>query len=90
MDHGSSRVFSLHIALCHLNWISAMSIAQDRRAFLVLAIAQIADQHQKLSLEMATIRGMRREVTWFSASLEDGDPADPFNPAPHRRGVRLE
>ena len=42
---------------------SAMSIAQDRMAFLILAIAQIADQHRKLSLEMATIRGMRRELT---------------------------
>ena len=42
---------------------SAMSIAQDRMAFLILAIAQIADQHRKLSLEMATIREMRRELT---------------------------
>jgi hypothetical protein len=39
-----------------------MSINQARSAFLTLSLAQIVAQRQKLSLEMATIRAMRREL----------------------------
>ena len=39
-----------------------MSIDQARRAFLVLALAQIATERRKLSLEMATIKKMRRQL----------------------------
>jgi hypothetical protein len=41
---------------------SVMSIDQARSDLLTLSLAQIVTQHQKLSLEMATIRGMRREL----------------------------
>jgi hypothetical protein len=41
---------------------SDMSIDQARMAFLALSLAQIATQQQKLSLEISTIRKMRREL----------------------------
>ena len=41
---------------------SVMSIDQARKAVLALSLAQIATQQHKFSLEMATIRGMRREL----------------------------
>ena len=42
---------------------SRLNRPQSKRSLILArALAQIADQHQKLSLEMATIRGMRREI----------------------------
>jgi hypothetical protein len=41
---------------------SAMSTAQARTAFLIASLAKITHQHQKLSLEMAALRGFRREL----------------------------
>jgi hypothetical protein len=42
--------------------MSAPLIDQARQAFLTFSLAKIATQHHKLSLEMATIRGMRRKL----------------------------
>ena len=42
--------------------MSAPLIDQARQTFLTFSLAQIATQHHKLSLEMATIRGMRRKL----------------------------
>ena len=39
-----------------------MSIDQARRVFLALALAQIATERRKLSLEMATIQKIRRQL----------------------------
>jgi hypothetical protein len=50
------------ISLARIFCEPVMSIDQARMAFLALSLAQIATQHHKLSLEMATIRGMRREL----------------------------
>jgi hypothetical protein len=41
---------------------SDMSTDQARMSFLALSLAQIATQQQELSLEISTIRGMRRQV----------------------------
>jgi hypothetical protein len=42
--------------------MSAALIDQARQTFLTFSLAQIATQRHKLSLEMATIRGMRRKL----------------------------
>ncbi len=39
-----------------------MSVDQARMAFLALSLVQVAAQLHKLSLEMATIRAMKREL----------------------------
>lgn len=41
---------------------SVMSIDQARKFLLSLSLAQIAAQHYKISLEMATLQKMRREL----------------------------
>jgi hypothetical protein len=41
---------------------SSMSTTQARTAFLVASLAKILDRRQKLSMEMAALRGLRREL----------------------------
>jgi hypothetical protein len=47
---------------------SDMSTDQARMSFLALSLAQIATQQQELSLEISTIRGMRRELAMKSSA----------------------
>ncbi len=53
-----------------------MSTDQARTAFLVVLLAKIADQRQKLSLEMAAIRGMTRELAVKATSQVQTAAAD--------------
>jgi hypothetical protein len=57
-----------------------MSVAQARTAFLVASLAKIVDQHQKLSVEMAVVRWLRRELAtdvreWSNLADDLGSPS---------------
>jgi hypothetical protein len=54
--------------------MSTVSIDQARQAFLALSLTHLATRQHKLSLEMATVRRMRRQlaVKGFGAEAENG------------------
>lgn len=68
--------------------MSAAATDQARQAFLAFSLAEIVTQHHKLSLEMATIRGMRRKLAM--KSLAQVQKAAAVHPVNERLGSRTE